>query len=195
MRATKHSFVVLAVTVFAVSCFGQDVNNSLNVGIPENGVFHGTDIETVQLGNGGLHIELPLWSVAGRGLSVGYSYIYDNRAWRFLRNCDSSGFCTDSVRTEYQTTLYGKIVGPLDYTVTQQASGWLCGTASGWVYTNYVLREPNGTKHHFVPDLGPFPPCFAQQSQQPTIMYADDGSGWYLRTNSAGDPQYVIAKN
>ena len=26
-------------------------------------------------------------------------------------------------------------------------------------------------------------------------MYADDGSGWYLRTNSAGDPQYVIAKN
>ena len=62
---------VLVVTVGMIcfvspSAIAQD--NSSNIGLPPNGVFSGSSVESVQVNNGNLHIEIPLYSVPGRGL-------------------------------------------------------------------------------------------------------------------------------
>src|SRR5258708_16498261 len=65
----------------------QDVTNPLNIGLPANGAFDGSDFDSVQLNNGNLHIEIPLWSMKGRALPVGYKYVYHTNAWYFTTYC------------------------------------------------------------------------------------------------------------
>src|SRR5712671_1094796 len=91
--------ILLVVSILSEHAVGQtqDVTDPLNIGMPPNGVFSGSDFDSVQLNNGGLHIEIPLWSIGGRGLSVGYKYIYDNRGWYFRTTCSRQGLCTDHV--------------------------------------------------------------------------------------------------
>jgi hypothetical protein len=56
----------------------QDTNSS-NIGLPPNGVFSGSGIDSVQVNNGNLHIEIPLYSLHGRGLDTTVKYVYDSR--------------------------------------------------------------------------------------------------------------------
>ena len=42
-----------------LSLVAQDANK-FNVGLPANGVFDGSDFDTVQINNSNLHIEIPL---------------------------------------------------------------------------------------------------------------------------------------
>src|ERR1700722_19376435 len=94
-------FWALAASVccfFVAPAFTQDLTNPLNIGLPANGVFSGTDFDSVQLNNGNLHIEIPLWSTKGRGLSVDYKYVYDNKGWYINEHCDRVGYCTDTVK-------------------------------------------------------------------------------------------------
>src|SRR6266700_1305094 len=93
MQATPSSIVfkLLTPSVVLTLCFvwtipvtGQtpSATNATNVGFPMNGVFDGTDFENVQIANGGLQIEIPLFSVPGRnGLDVTYKYVYANKQW------------------------------------------------------------------------------------------------------------------
>jgi hypothetical protein len=46
-----------------------------------SGTFHGSDIDTVQLNNGNLHIDLPLFTMSGRGPGVAVKYVYDSKGW------------------------------------------------------------------------------------------------------------------
>src|SRR3982751_5252084 len=71
----------------------SQTTNANNVGLPMNGVFSGSDIESVQVNNGNLHVQIPLYSLAGRGLSVNYSLIYDNKGgWECVTLPDDSCF-------------------------------------------------------------------------------------------------------
>src|SRR3954469_17085672 len=55
--------------------------NNLNIGLPVNGSFSGSDVDSVQLNSGNLHIEIPLYSLGGRGLSEDFKYVYDSHGW------------------------------------------------------------------------------------------------------------------
>src|SRR5229473_38465 len=173
---------LLCLLVFAAHA--QDVTNGRNVGFPPNGVFDGSDFDNVQLNNGNLHIEIPLWSTKGRGLPVSYKYVYDSKGWSFRSTCDKQGICTDTVTPESGNNLVLKLAGSFNYTAGFKTVVQACSLATYSTFTNYVLRDRSGTKHHFMPD--PISP--SGQTCWPSgvsTLYADDGSGWILRINSS----------
>jgi hypothetical protein len=171
--------VVLALTVGA---FAQDVNNSVNVGFPTNGVFTGSNFDSVQINNGNLHVTLPMWSVKGRGLDVGYNMIYDSKGWTYDQWCsDQYGICEVMIRPEHGHAMNMPVRGPFDYYLTRKRESTQCteGTTVGLqLRESYVLREPNGTKHHFVPD--PVAPTENNCWPVDSNLYADDTSGWTI---------------
>src|SRR5258708_1121587 len=102
LRISLLSFYfALLSSLIARSTRAQDVTNQLNTGIPENGIFHGTDIESVQVTNGNLHIAIPIWSTAGRNLGAGYQFLLDNKGWDYSVHCNPTyGTCSAAVVTE-----------------------------------------------------------------------------------------------
>jgi hypothetical protein len=54
-----------------------------NVGIPINGAFSGGGIDSVQLNNGNLHIDIPLLDLPGLGIPIHIHFIYDNKIWNY----------------------------------------------------------------------------------------------------------------
>src|SRR5712692_10758103 len=97
-RAALLVSVFLALFAQAHLAFAQVVPNDYQIGLPLHADFSGSDFENVQLNNGNLHIEIPLWSATGRGLPVGFKYVYDSAGWGFNEHCGRlSGYCTDTV--------------------------------------------------------------------------------------------------
>jgi RHS repeat-associated protein len=74
-----------AVTAVALLCpiaaNGQTAYtpNVNNVGLPMNGVFSGGSIDSVQLGNGNLHVDIPLLHLPGIGMDTDIHFVYDNQ--------------------------------------------------------------------------------------------------------------------
>src|SRR5437868_8575607 len=66
-----------------LSCIGfagaQDQFN--DSGIPSYGSFHGSNFDSVMLQNGNLHATVPVLSVAERGRTFSWKYIYDIKRW------------------------------------------------------------------------------------------------------------------
>ena len=53
--------VILALFCWTGIAFAQGAPNDYQIGFPPHGDFSGTDFENVQMNNGNLHIEIPLW--------------------------------------------------------------------------------------------------------------------------------------
>ncbi len=88
MRTDIGLFALLFV-LLAVPMVGQDITTKYNPGLPINGVFAGSDFDMVQTNNGGLHIEIPLYSVPGRnGHDVTVKYVYEQLGWMEYVPCD-----------------------------------------------------------------------------------------------------------
>lgn len=151
-----HVASVAAVSLFlllASSAQGQ-IPNQLNTGYPDNGVFHGSDIDNVQINNSGLHIEIPIYQAKGRGLNVGAKVVYNSKGWVFKTRCFTSGggFCEDDVQGDPLGNTTFAFYGGFDYIFS--ASSRNCQAGFDLFYFRvggYVLREPDGTKHHFTP--------------------------------------------
>ena len=78
--AISLSFAV----VFAIPVTGQSISgvtDASNIGLPENGVFNGSDFDMVQTNNGYIHIRIPLIDMKGRGLSYPFEFIYDSSSF------------------------------------------------------------------------------------------------------------------
>src|SRR5438105_1301042 len=89
----SESSLVLLVVVLSIACLGQDsisLANHNSIGFPQNGVFSGSDFDTVQLNNGNLHIEIPLWMLPGRGPSTYVKMVYDSKSWGSREHCHTS---------------------------------------------------------------------------------------------------------
>lgn len=71
-------FLILAAVSFS---FAQADTGSQAIGLPAHGSFSGSDFDNVQLNNGNLHIEIPLYSLPGRGLSANFKLVYDSKGW------------------------------------------------------------------------------------------------------------------
>jgi RHS repeat-associated protein len=149
-----------------------------NIGAPENVAFHGSDIDAVQMDNGGLTVNLDLSETQGRQISTGYKLVYNSKNWRLNQQCSDTQ-CVDSVRQ----TLPGvpiNIVGPLLPAVSVGHSTYsqFCNGANAVVSNNFVIREIDGTIHHFVPDGIGQAGCNIPSTLD---RYADDGSGWMIK--------------
>src|SRR5260221_12210142 len=96
------AIATLLVLFAALAAHGQGVPNQLNTGYPENSIFHGSEIDNVQLENGNLHVAIPIWSARGRGLNTGFNFVYDNHGYKFITHCytGGGGFCQDVVATD-----------------------------------------------------------------------------------------------
>jgi len=186
--------VGLIVVSLAVSAAAQDVTNALNIGLPPNGVFTGSDFDSVQVNNGNLHLEIPLWSTPGRGFGVGYSYVYDSKGWSFRRSTDGQGLTHDTVIKAPGNNLVLRLAFSPSYSAGGKSVLQKCNSVTYLTYTNFVLTESRGTKHHFLPD----PIARGGASCWPTVstLYADDGSGWILNIDtSTGLVNSAIAKD
>jgi RHS repeat-associated protein len=172
---------LLMVAFLSLVAFAQDTSNPVNVGLPLNATFSGSDLESVQVNNGNLHLVLPLWSSKGRGgLDIAYQFVYDNKGWTYDQYCYPQGYCDAMIRPEVGHTMNMPIRGPFDYYFTRKRTSDQCTAGSTTVglqlRNGYILREPDATKHHFVPD----PAAASANNCWPTdaSLYSDDGSGW-----------------
>src|SRR6476469_6458997 len=95
-------FAVCALALMAFPFAAAQVPNKLNTGYPENGIFHGSDIDNVQVANFNLHVEIPISSIKGRGLGFKSGVVYNSKSWTLHTQCFTSGggFCQDDVRTD-----------------------------------------------------------------------------------------------
>jgi len=158
---------------FLLTClsfsFGQGDTGSQAIGLPAHGAFSGSDFDNVQLNNGNLHIEIPLYSVGGRGLSVPVSLVYDSKGWYgyttnpiqgspnyvYPRGFKTNGGATGQNNMAW--TLAAPMVGAdglpggypfIGFGLTATSQLYSC-TAGKVSIVTYNYREPNGTSHPF----------------------------------------------
>src|SRR5215475_13216777 len=85
---TKLLHLSIVVTVLSAFLCAQQTNSTI-IGLPAHGIFSGNAFDSIQLNNGNLHIEIPLWSDKGRGLDSSYSLVYDNKGWTVNQSCNT----------------------------------------------------------------------------------------------------------
>jgi hypothetical protein len=158
---TSALLVLISLTSLSAA---QGAPNDYQIGFPPHADFSGSDFENVQLNNGNLHIEIPLWTTAGRGPSVGFKYVYDSKGWGFNEHCGRmTGTCTDTVTSNPSAHgLQGccangnhlalTLVGPQSYRLTRTSGAFTCSGGVGVITYSYNMSAPDGTKHHFLPD-------------------------------------------
>jgi RHS repeat-associated protein len=170
-----------AFLLLAVAAVAQDdvrTGNSTNVGLPDNGLFSGSNIDNVQVNNGNLHIQIPVVTVPGRGMSNSKQFVYDSRGYYAAEVLGPEPQFIYQVKWENGNTTKLSLTTDWGYHATKTPHVENCPDGRHTVYTNFTIREPNGTKHHFEPDEEGSAGCNITYPK-----YADDGSGWKLDGN------------
>ena len=68
MRFTRLLLALPIVSSLLLSsAYAQTADNTVNTGLPAYGTYTGSTFDSVQMGNGNLHIQIPLISVPGGG--------------------------------------------------------------------------------------------------------------------------------
>lgn len=176
----RMALVPLVVLLCSLPALPQAISNSSNAGTPENAVFHGSDIDVVQTNNGGLTVSIDLTGTPGRGLSTGYRLIYNNKVWKMTEQC-SDTICVDNIRPTPISAI--RIIGPFLNAATAGHSTYTqtCNGVATVVSNNYTVTEPDGTRHHTVPDGVGLDGCSISPNAD---RYADDGSGWMIKNGT-----------
>src|SRR5437868_211631 len=136
------SYAVAAWLLLVIASATAQNTNSQNTGVPPNASLDGTGIESVQLNNGNLHIEIPLFSMSGRGLPVHVSYVYDSKGW--------AGYIPGDLTPTYIRQgpfMQWRVNAPLVINrVTAKIVG-KCGVNNSQSIFTYIFYEGNGTSH------------------------------------------------
>ena len=59
-------------------------------GLPVDGTFSGGSIDTIQLNNGNLHIDIPLLHLRGIGMNTDIHFVYDSQIWNHAQGPSSN---------------------------------------------------------------------------------------------------------
>lgn len=183
MRLLRLLAALASLALFVQQAAAQAVGNSSNGGAPENAVFHGSDLDAVQTNNGSLQISIPLSSTPGRGISTGWSYVYNNKGWHANSFHDGT---TANIKPNLGNSMGWRLIGPVPSaaSLSTKAVSQACGTVIVWAKV-FTVVEADGTRHHMLPD----PTLngggnFCNWTADSLDHYADDGSGWILRGGS-----------
>jgi YD repeat-containing protein len=199
------SVLLLGSLVAAQSAYVPDAGK---VGLPLNGVFSGGSIDSVQLNNGNLHVDVPILHLPGIGIDTDIHFIFDNQVFTVTSvpyQWDASGKLTSSwsliTMSRYPALISDPLSGYLK--VGKHDEQWDCGnpyiTWQGHVtFLDYVnFSGPNGTSHPFningyVPvGLGPCLPS----TRYPPTAYASDISGSRVTVDSNGNVTSLFDKH
>jgi YD repeat-containing protein len=182
---------IITIVVFAGirnSC-SQSITNK-DVGLPEYGTFSAGSVDSIQLDNTNLHIEIPLVTIPQRGkLDVSYKLIYDSRSFTIRSVCPPKGnSCIYTVGPSGDFALH--LVGPKSvtagYTPTTTCSP--SGTVGSAVMSSdYYIVDQHNTIHS-IPSLLTYCCNYPAGTGPFTTGLADDGSGWALTIDRAGNP-------
>jgi RHS repeat-associated protein len=147
--------LVMLFALFFVNCrVAAQENPGMESGLPPFGAYGGSDFDHVNLQNGSLHIDVPVYSVTERGETFNWVFTYDAPIW------SASWILNPTPRNPY-AGVYG-INSP-------GASGWTLSAPGNWTYypqsitspacsgtsgvqklfSNYVVVDPVGTLHAF----------------------------------------------
>lgn len=194
----QHSSAICLLVILSASISTAQVSSQLNTGYPENGIFNGTDIENVQINNGGLHVEIPIFAAKARGFNVASKVIFNSKSWMLKTTCYTSGggFCQDVVQGDPLSFQVLSFFGAFDYIVSSSSKTCTQPGVTNTQFGGYTLREPDGTKHHFVPDALQTTNTACPPPHYTATLYADDGSGWIMQINTSdGSIIEAISKN
>src|SRR5579859_1984612 len=152
-------------------------------GLPANSNFAAADVDTVNLQNGNLHIEIPIFVDKQRaGKTLRWELIYDSRTWLKKFNPATCGRppCTPvgsygNILLDNITTAGWRLSGPQNWTIGSTHQDLTCDTTNEPLsqVTNWSVTDPQGTQHllPITQELGT--PCNGQTLIGPAL----DGSG------------------
>lgn len=199
MFHSRKSFLI-----FALSCLIQLSHaQQSETGLPAFGSFHGGTFDNVNLLNGNLHLELPIFAIPRRNSAdLRYKFIYDARSWQ--NNKYSTGTNTYAWRvtpTPHEFTDWNFVTEPTSLGVTYDTVNDVCTNSNGSfpyiVRTNYVVTDQHGTRHPFELRWAQQPGngCGGITGNQQTGA-ALDGSGILLDIGPNGStPSYQLTDN
>jgi len=86
LRLLKYAaaLISLFIYLFPTEALAQNsgyVTSSNETGFPDYGSFITSQIDSVNLSNGGLSIRIPIFSRKGRGIDLAYSFKYESKLW------------------------------------------------------------------------------------------------------------------
>jgi YD repeat-containing protein len=151
----KRLLAVIGVVVLAFGCSMQTVAqtaytpNVSNVGLPENGVFSGGSIDSVQLANGNLHVDIPLLHLPGIGMDTDIHFVYDNQLFSITPTV--SGTVQYPINW-YQITIgrngFSQVSDPLQgvLKIGQHTENWQSSIALDLGYPSSASNDPDYQK-------------------------------------------------
>ena len=173
------SILFAATSIFllhAQFCFSQigGIPDAANAGVPINGVFSGGSIDSVQLNNGNLHLDIPLLDIPGVGIPIHIHYLYDSKVWNYVSDPVSSTYYVlqDSPSSRIS------FPGAVRYSSATHTENQPCGPVTDTVtyLDSLAFVDEEGTAH-------PFPVGRASMSggecevAAPIRFHASDSSG------------------
>jgi RHS repeat-associated protein len=156
--------LIFWIALLARPAVAQDPPPDLETGLKPYGSFHGGDIDTVSLSQGGLFVQIPLLGYPQRGaLSLDFDAFYSNYSYGLKSHCTKDGSCSDSFVWQGVRNTY------VDDTQSMQLeSGHHCAIpqfpAGNYFVTTPTIHTANGANH-------------------PT---GDTGSGWWYTVDATG---------
>lgn len=148
MRTIRLGMSIMAVVLSLGSLYAQElVKNATAEGVTPLGSYRFGTIDTVNLQNGNLILEIPLLSIDGRGIDVSLSLIYNSKIWRW-RDPIKPGLPPSMVlipqRYEGLPVGWQLSIPKMRYRNLK--------TSYDNTYTEYTLAE-NGAAHNFTNEL------------------------------------------
>ena len=150
-------FLMARSNTFAQTPYTPDIGN---VGLPTNGTLHGTDIETVQLNNGNLHIDIPLLHLPGIGMDTDIHFTYDSHIWNHAIGPENETANAPTWTLITMSRPYWQLKDPMAGYLKwgEHPINWNCHGSTGSVTeglgTNTDIdfvsfKDENGTAHSF----------------------------------------------
>jgi RHS repeat-associated protein len=154
-----------------ISAFG---GAQTQTGTPRFASFGGSSFDVINLGNLNVHLEFPVFSRPGRGVSFSYKLKYDSSIWSLAGTAPSQSWVPAS-NSGWSNQTDG-LLGQISYSTSQTKCfddlGWYWGQkTSNWRYTD-------GTGVHY------FPGTSSMCGNDPASETSTDGSGYTLSASA-----------
>jgi RHS repeat-associated protein len=192
------------------------LTNSNDTGLPSYGSFISSNVDTVNLGTGGVTIRIPISSTTGRGTTYSQFLQYDSKYWNVIPNVQTGGVNGPVVHYQWVPDTFSGLwqardthsVGGLQWTETMFSCDmppqggdagaemvYMFGPATVRVQSNYIYTSPDGSKHQLplrknVPVLFPGYCPNLNNGQLPENLVAQTDNGHVQVDITNVDPLY-----